>query len=54
MGHNFDFDDPKVLLQEKGLQARFIHEAIQIKKCPAAINFRSDLECLSALYEQFL
>ena len=52
-GHTFDFQNPKVLVKEKHLRARLIHEAIQVKKCPNAVNFRTDTQCLSALYDQF-
>lgn len=52
--HIFDFDNPSILVNEKNMQARLIHEAIQIKKCPTAVNSRSDTQCLSSMYQPFL
>lgn len=53
-GHNFDFENPKVLVREKLLRARMIHEAIQVQKCRAAVNARGDTQCLSAIYKKFI
>ena len=49
-GHEFNFDTPKVLIREENTRARLYHEAIQIKRCPNAINYRSDTDVLGVAY----
>ena len=53
-GHKFDFKNPKILVREGNTQARLFHEAIQIKKSFAPLNLKTDVQCLSAIYDPVL
>ena len=52
--HAFDFSNAKVLVTEKNFKARLMLEAIQIRRCPEAINFKSDVQALGNMYDTVL
>ena len=51
--HEFNFKNPEVLVKENNFRARLYHEAIQIKRCSNSVNFRSDTDVLSTVYNVF-
>ncbi|XP_044760971.1 uncharacterized protein LOC123318413 [Coccinella septempunctata] len=48
--HSFDFDNVRVLYTEQNLSKRLINEMIFIRRTPNTVNFRTDVDTLSAVY----
>lgn len=53
-GHNFDFDNTKILIKETNNKARNVHEMIQIKKHHNAVNDKTEVGNLSKIYYSIL
>lgn len=53
-GHNFDYNNTKILETERDEKKRLIKEMLQIKKERNSINYRTDIEKLSHLYNCIL
>ena len=52
--HNFDFENVKILKKENSYKKRLIYEMIYIKKENNAVNFRTDIENLSIIYNNVI
>lgn len=52
--HKFNFDDTKILVKENNYRKRLLLEMVNIKKDKNAINFKTDIENLSFLYNGLL
>lgn len=49
-GHHFDFNKPLILHFEPKLKNRLILEMLEIKKSTKTINYQTDIENLSSIY----
>ena len=54
LNHHFDFNNVRILDKESNYQKRLIKEMINIKKEKNSINFRTDIQNLSILYNGIL
>ncbi|KAI4468002.1 hypothetical protein MML48_2g00000902 [Holotrichia oblita] len=52
--HNFDFQNTKILKKENNYKKRLIYEMIYIKKDENAVNFRTDIDNLSVIYNNLI
>ncbi|KAI4465023.1 pdz and lim domain protein zasp [Holotrichia oblita] len=52
--HNFDFRNTKILRKENNYKKRSIYKMIYIKKDENAVNFRTDIDHLSVIYNNLI
>ncbi|KAI4455630.1 madf domain transcription factor [Holotrichia oblita] len=52
--HNFDFQNTKILKKGNNYKKRLIYEMIYIKKAENAVNFRTDIDHLSVIYNNLI
>ena len=54
LDHTFDFDNTKILCKENNQYKRYILEMLYIKNSKNSINFKTDYQNLSNVYEKIL
>lgn len=54
IGHDFDFENSKVIIQEQNLNKRLFLEMVEISQEPLCLNKKKDIQDLSSIYENIL